>query len=66
MFDPHRKEREDQITKVVKPLISEVLGDMEPPMREGMSESLCAQVHRGTAHRSQRLSRDAHRHRLRQ
>ncbi len=39
MFDPHRKEREDQITKVIKPLISEVLGDMEPPMREGMSKA---------------------------
>jgi len=39
MFDPHRKEREDQITKVVKPLISEVLADMEPPMREGMSKA---------------------------
>jgi len=39
MFDPHRNEREDQITKVVKPLISEVLGDMEPPMREGMSKA---------------------------
>ncbi len=39
MFDPHRKEREDQITRVVKPLISEVLGDMEPPMREGMSKA---------------------------
>ncbi|MBO9698191.1 MAG: DUF2059 domain-containing protein [Sphingopyxis sp.] len=39
MFDPHRKEREDQITKVVKPLISEVLGDLEPPMREGMSKA---------------------------
>lgn len=39
MLDPHRKEREDQITKVIKPLISEVLGDMEPPMREGMSKA---------------------------
>ncbi len=39
MFDPHRKEREDQITRVIKPLISEVLGDMEPPMREGMSKA---------------------------
>lgn len=39
MFDPHRKEREDQITKVIKPLISEVLGDMEPPMREGMAKA---------------------------
>ncbi len=39
MFDPHRNEREDQITKVVKPLISEVLGDMEPPMREGLAKA---------------------------
>jgi hypothetical protein len=39
MFDPHRNEREDQITRVIKPLISEVLGDMEPPMREGMSKA---------------------------
>ncbi|KTE07603.1 DUF2059 domain-containing protein [Sphingopyxis sp. H115] len=39
MFDPYRKEREEQITKVVKPLISEVLADMEPPMREGMSKA---------------------------
>src|SRR3546814_15187163 len=35
MFDPHRKEREEQITRVVKPFISEVLADMEPPMRSG-------------------------------
>lgn len=39
MFDPHRKEREDQITKVIKPLISEVLGDMELPMREGLAKA---------------------------
>ncbi len=39
MFDPHRKEREDQITNVIKPLISEVLGDMEPPMREGLAKA---------------------------
>ena len=39
LFDPHRKEREDQITKVIKPLISEVLGDMEPPMREGLAKA---------------------------
>lgn len=39
MFDPHRKEREDQITRVIKPLISEVLGDMEPPMREGLAKA---------------------------
>jgi hypothetical protein len=39
IFDPHRKEREDQITKVIKPLISEVLADMEPPMREGLARA---------------------------
>lgn len=39
MFDPYRKERDEQITRVIKPLISEVLGDMEPPMREGMSKA---------------------------
>lgn len=39
LFDPHRKEREDQITKVIKPLISEVLSDMEPPMREGLAKA---------------------------
>ncbi|WP_243853419.1 DUF2059 domain-containing protein [Sphingopyxis panaciterrae] len=39
ILDPHRQEREDQINKVIKPLISEVLGDMEPPMREGMAKA---------------------------
>ena len=39
MFDPHRKEREDQITRVIKPLISEVLSDMEPPMRAGLAKA---------------------------
>lgn len=39
MFDPHRKEREDQITKVIKPLISEALADMEPPMRSGLAKA---------------------------
>ncbi|MBU1463555.1 MAG: DUF2059 domain-containing protein, partial [Alphaproteobacteria bacterium] len=39
MFDPHRKEREEQITRVIKPLISEVLSDMESPMREGMAKA---------------------------
>lgn len=39
LFDPHRKEREDQITKVVKPLISEALADLEPPMRNGMAKA---------------------------
>ncbi len=39
MFDPHRKEREDQINKVIKPLISEALGDLEPPMRDGLARA---------------------------
>jgi len=39
LFDPHRKEREDQITRVVMPLISEALADMEPPMREGLAKA---------------------------
>lgn len=39
LFDPHRKEREEQITKVVKPLISEALADMEAPMRTGMARA---------------------------
>ena len=39
IFDPHRKEREDQITRVIKPLISEALTDLERPMREGMAKA---------------------------
>src|SRR3546814_3561441 len=39
LFDPHRQQREDQITRVVKPLISEALADLEPPMREGMAKA---------------------------
>ena len=39
MFDPHRKEREDQITRVLKPLISEALTDLERPMRGGMAKA---------------------------
>lgn len=39
MFDPHRKERDEQITRVIKPLISEALADMEPPMREGLAKA---------------------------
>lgn len=39
MFDPHRKEREDQITNVFKPLISEALTDIEAPMRNGMAKA---------------------------
>ena len=39
MFDPHRKERDEQITRVIKPLISEALADMEPPMRDGLAKA---------------------------
>lgn len=39
MFDPHRQEREDQITRVIKPLISEALTDLERPMRDGMAKA---------------------------
>ncbi len=39
LFDPYRQQREDQITKIVKPLISEVLSDLEGPMRNGMAHA---------------------------
>jgi len=39
LFDPHRKEREDQIMRVLRPLISEALADMERPMRDGMAKA---------------------------
>ncbi len=39
LFDPHRKEREDQITKTIKPLFSEALTDIERPMREGLAKA---------------------------
>src|SRR3546814_11827324 len=39
LFDLHRQQREDQITRIVKPLISEALADLEPPMREGMAKA---------------------------
>jgi hypothetical protein len=39
MFDPHRKDRENQITRVLRPLISEALTDMERPMRDGMAKA---------------------------
>ena len=39
LFDPHRKEREDQITRLVMPLIREALADMEPPMRAGLAKA---------------------------
>ncbi len=37
LFDPHRAQREEQVTNVIKPLITEALGDMEGPMRNGMA-----------------------------
>lgn len=39
MFGPHRKDREDQITKIIKPLISEVLADVERPMQGGLAKA---------------------------
>ena len=39
MFDPHRKDREDQITKIIKPLISEALADVERPMQGGLAKA---------------------------
>ena len=39
LFDPYRQQREDQITKIIKPLISEALGDMEVPMRNGLAHA---------------------------
>lgn len=37
LLDPYRQQREDQVMKVIKPLITEVLGDIEGPMRNGMA-----------------------------
>ncbi len=39
LLDPYRQQREDQVMKVVKPLISEALRDMEAPMRSGMAQA---------------------------
>lgn len=39
LFDPHRKEREDQIERIAMPLIREALADMEPPMRAGLAKA---------------------------
>lgn len=43
MFDPHRKAREDQMMSIIKPLISEVLADMEGPMRSGLARAYARQ-----------------------
>lgn len=39
ILDPNRKAREEQVMAVVKPLISEVLRDLEAPMRDGMAHA---------------------------
>lgn len=39
LFDPYRKQREEKIFGIVKPLLSEVLADMEAPMRGGMARA---------------------------
>ncbi|WP_260582411.1 DUF2059 domain-containing protein [Sphingopyxis sp. PET50] len=39
IFDPHRKAREEQIMTNVKPIVSEVLRDLEAPMRDGMANA---------------------------
>ena len=39
LFDPWRQQREEQITKIVRPLISEALGDLEGPMRSGLARA---------------------------
>ena len=39
IFDPQRKAREGQINKIIRPLISEALADLEPPMREGLAKA---------------------------
>lgn len=39
LFDPYRQQREDQINKIVKPLISEALTDLEGPMRNGLAHA---------------------------
>lgn len=39
MFDPQRKQREEQIMKIVRPLLSEALADIEAPMRGGMARA---------------------------
>ncbi|HMO75976.1 MAG TPA: DUF2059 domain-containing protein [Sphingopyxis sp.] len=47
LFDPHRKEREEQIVTVFKPLIGEALAMMEPPMREGMAHAFARKFDAG-------------------
>lgn len=37
IFDPNRKAREEQVMANIKPIISEVLRDLETPMRDGMA-----------------------------
>ncbi len=39
VFDPYRKQRDDQMIKVIRPLISEFLTDLEPSMRDGLAHA---------------------------
>lgn len=39
LFDPQRQQREEQAMNVIKPLITEALGDLEGPMRNGMAHA---------------------------
>lgn len=39
VFDPNSKQRNDQMIKVIRPLISEFLADLEPPMRDGLAHA---------------------------
>lgn len=39
VFDPYRKQRDDQMIKTIRPLISEFLTDLEPSMRDGLAHA---------------------------
>lgn len=39
MFDPYRVQREEQALKIIRPLVSEALADMEAPMRAGLAKA---------------------------
>lgn len=39
VFDPYRKQRDDQMIKIIRPLLSEFLTDLEPSMRDGLAHA---------------------------
>ncbi len=39
LLDPHREERNAQTMSLIKPLVADVLADMEPPMRAGLARA---------------------------